>query len=156
MCDEWAKRDSRVKVIHKGNGGLSSARNTGLDVSTGKYISFIDSDDSILPYMYSDLISQLEDNQLDMISCLIQVVNGDKTLGENIALNIQDELFMLPKGSLDKIKTLSVVTSDRNEVWFLLPDNNEKYSTLFLVICLDFYLEILMNEILLSPVFSIQ
>lgn len=46
-CDEWEKKDSRVRVIHKKNGGLSSARNAGIDVAKGKYISFIDSDDYI-------------------------------------------------------------------------------------------------------------
>lgn len=54
MCDEWAKRDSRVKVIHKENGGLSSARNEGLDVATGKYIYFLDSDD----YIKTDLLEK--------------------------------------------------------------------------------------------------
>ena len=62
----------------------------------------------------------------------LQVVNGDKTLGENIALDIQDELFSIPSSQLDNIKVLSVVTSDRNEVWFLLPSDNQKYSTIMI------------------------
>ena len=62
----------------------------------------------------------------------LQVINGDKTLGENIALDIQDELFSIPSAQLDKIKALSVVTSDRNEVWFLLPSDNIKYSTIMI------------------------
>ena len=45
MCDQWASKDKRIKVIHKSNGGLSDARNAGLDVATGEYISFVDSDD---------------------------------------------------------------------------------------------------------------
>lgn len=45
MCDEWAKKDERIKVIHKVNGGVSSARNAGLHVATGEYIQFVDSDD---------------------------------------------------------------------------------------------------------------
>jgi len=47
MCDEWAKKDGRVKVIHKQNGGVSSARNEGIKKATGDYISFIDSDDYV-------------------------------------------------------------------------------------------------------------
>lgn len=47
MCDEWAEKDSRIKVIHKKNAGLGMARNTGIDNSNGQYICFIDSDDSI-------------------------------------------------------------------------------------------------------------
>lgn len=62
----------------------------------------------------------------------LQVINGDKTLGENIALNIQDELFGITNFNLDKIKAISVVTIDRNEVWFLLPTENEKYSIILI------------------------
>ena len=62
----------------------------------------------------------------------IQVVNGDKTLGENIAIDIQDELFTIPHSRLNNIQTLSVVTSDRNEVWFLLPDENPDYSIIMI------------------------
>ncbi|MDI1303790.1 MAG: glycosyltransferase, partial [bacterium] len=47
ICDQYAKKDSRIRVIHKINGGLSSARNSGIDIATGKYITFVDSDDSI-------------------------------------------------------------------------------------------------------------
>lgn len=49
ICDEWAKKDSRIRVIHKNNGGLSSARNAGLDIASGDYVTFIDSDDVIHP-----------------------------------------------------------------------------------------------------------
>lgn len=49
MCDLWQERDSRIRVIHKHNGGLSDARNTGLRAAKGKYISFIDSDDLVAP-----------------------------------------------------------------------------------------------------------
>lgn len=62
----------------------------------------------------------------------IQVINGDKTLGENIALDIQDELFSIPTEFVGEIKALSVVTSDRNEVWFLLPFGDENYSTIMI------------------------
>lgn len=62
----------------------------------------------------------------------LQVINGDKTLGENIALEIQDELFSIPASKLNNIKALSVVTSEKNEVWFLLPSNDENYSTIMI------------------------
>ena len=47
MCDAWAEKDSRIRVIHKENGGVASARNVGLDNAVGQYISFVDSDDWI-------------------------------------------------------------------------------------------------------------
>ena len=55
-CDEYACIDNRIKVIHKINGGVSSARNAGLDVATGAYVGFVDSDDRISPYMYEELL----------------------------------------------------------------------------------------------------
>lgn len=60
ICDKWAKNDGRIKVIHKENGGVSSARNAGLDKITGEYITFIDSDD----WIEQDYISTLLENAL--------------------------------------------------------------------------------------------
>ncbi len=56
ICNQYAKKDFRIKVIHKNNGGLSDARNTGLDHAKGEYIGFIDSDDYIEKNMYEQLI----------------------------------------------------------------------------------------------------
>lgn len=61
-----------------------------------------------------------------------QIINGDKTLGENIALEIQDELFSIPSTEVDKVKMLSVVTSEKNEIWLLLPNSDERYSTVMI------------------------
>ncbi len=55
ICDRWAERDSRIRVIHKENGGVSSARNAGIQVSTGDLIGFVDGDDWISEYMYEKL-----------------------------------------------------------------------------------------------------
>lgn len=68
ICDEYADKDDRIKVIHKENGGLSDARNTGINKARGKYISFIDSDDFIVENTYEVLISQAEINSLDIIT----------------------------------------------------------------------------------------
>ena len=61
ICDEWAKRDSRISVIHKSNGGLSDARNAGLDVARGQYITFVDSDDWLLSNTLAPLIETIGD-----------------------------------------------------------------------------------------------
>ena len=66
------------------------------------------------------------------VFCFRQIINGDKTLGDNIAIDIQEELCNLSLFDADKIKTLSVVTSDRNEVWFLLPNSNSNYSIILI------------------------
>ncbi|MBE7710869.1 MAG: hypothetical protein E7Z92_01880 [Cyanobacteria bacterium SIG31] len=62
----------------------------------------------------------------------LQVVNGDKTLGENIALDIQEELFSIPSSCVENIRALSVVTADRNEVWFLLPNLDAENSIIMI------------------------
>ena len=69
ICDEWADKDSRIRVIHKKNGGLSSARNAGLDTMTGTLVGFIDSDDYILPEMYEKLYNAMIENNADLSIC---------------------------------------------------------------------------------------
>ena len=71
MCDTWAERDARIKVIHKTNGGLSSARNAGLDICTGEYIAFVDSDDWIKPNMIARMLEVIERENADMCACNI-------------------------------------------------------------------------------------
>ena len=62
ICDKWAIKDQRIQVIHKKNGGLSDARNAGLDIAQGDYITFIDSDDFIDTQTYTPLINYLENH----------------------------------------------------------------------------------------------
>ena len=69
MCDEWAEKDSRIRVIHKENGGVSSARNAALDIATGDYIGFVDSDDWIEPEMYSSLIQKISESGKNRALC---------------------------------------------------------------------------------------
>ncbi|MBQ8418044.1 MAG: glycosyltransferase [Phascolarctobacterium sp.] len=67
ICDEYAQKDERVRVIHKENGGLSDARNAGIDVATGEVIGFIDSDDWVERYMYQEMLNYMEENNLDIV-----------------------------------------------------------------------------------------
>ncbi len=76
ICDEYAAKDPRIVVIHKQNGGLSSARNTGLDISQGDYIGFVDSDDWIEPEMYMYMYTYANDNSCDMMCCQCRRVNN--------------------------------------------------------------------------------
>jgi glycosyltransferase involved in cell wall biosynthesis len=74
ICDEYAKKDDRVRAIHKENGGLSSARNAGLDVAKGDYIGFIDSDDYINENMYERLLNELEAQKADLCICCFEYI----------------------------------------------------------------------------------
>lgn len=68
ICDEWAKQDARIKVIHKTNEGVSVARNTGLEASSGNYIIFVDADDWIDKDLLSTLNNDIQKNSGDLIS----------------------------------------------------------------------------------------
>ena len=67
ICDTLALKDSRVRVIHKENGGLSSARNVGLDMATGEYITFVDSDDWLEADGYEHLMELMERYQVKLV-----------------------------------------------------------------------------------------
>lgn len=69
ICDAYLQEDSRVKVIHKENGGLSSARNAGLNIAKGELISFVDSDDFIEPGMLETMYEALSSSHADMAVC---------------------------------------------------------------------------------------
>ncbi len=69
MCDAWAERDGRIRVIHKANGGLSDARNAGMAVVTGELIGFVDSDDWIRADMYQLLYKNMQETDSDIASC---------------------------------------------------------------------------------------
>lgn len=69
MCDQWVKRDQRIKVIHKKNGGLSDARNIGIDRASGKYLVFVDGDDYILPTMIEKLVEVIQKDKSDIAFC---------------------------------------------------------------------------------------
>ncbi len=79
ICDEYAAKDSRIRVVHKSNGGVSSARNAGLDIASGEYVAFIDSDD----YIDNDYLLSFTRYNADLI------VSGAKTISNNKTITIQ-------------------------------------------------------------------
>lgn len=82
ICDDYAARDARIRVVHQANGGLSAARNAGLDLATGEYICFVDSDDDINQDMVEKLIAPLEKDKEAIISlCGVQM---ETHMGEHV------------------------------------------------------------------------
>lgn len=95
MCDYWASRDERIKVIHKKNGGLSSARNAGFEASNGEYVSFVDSDDWLDENTFEELLKN-NDEQVDFVSFgLLEEFDTEthQELRADTVLYNQDEIF---------------------------------------------------------------
>ena len=80
ICDNWAEKDSRIRVIHKENGGLSDARNAGIEAATGDYIAFVDSDDWIKPQMFETMLTTITKEKADICACNILSCYPDRQI----------------------------------------------------------------------------
>ena len=95
ICDEYAARDSRVRVFHKENGGVSSARNLGLDNAVGEWIAWVDSDDYIAPNMYECLYETAKRDEADIVYCNFFIDYGDEKIRYRLAPSSKDKHSML-------------------------------------------------------------
>lgn len=92
ICDQYAKKDKRIRVIHKENGGLSDARNAGIEISLGDYLVFIDSDDFVQDNFIERLYNLLQETEADISQCAFQSVE-------------KQEQFVYEKEKTPKVKT---------------------------------------------------
>ena len=110
ICDEYAQKDSRIKVIHQENQGVSVARNNALSIANGDFVGFVDSDDYIHPQMFEKLLKTANETQADIVMCdTLTVYDNKKTkddtitqLSQNITLkkqNISPKLLLELAGS---------------------------------------------------------
>lgn len=76
ICDRWAAKDDRIRVIHKENGGAGKARNVALDLACGEFIGMVDSDDYIEPHMYTHLYGMMGEN-IDITECTGRATEGN-------------------------------------------------------------------------------
>ena len=105
ICDEYAQKDHRIEVIHKSNGGLSDARNKGLEIAKGEYIGFIDSDDYIESDMYEVLYNLLKQYNADVSICNFYTVSQGKIAIKNAENGIKE---------YNRIEILKEVLLDNN------------------------------------------
>lgn len=97
ICDEYAKLDNRVKVIHKENEGVSIARNTGINIAQGEYIGFIDSDDWIEYDMYEKLYKLAIENECDIVMCDTVTKYDDKPDEEDTIIRLPNDILLAKK-----------------------------------------------------------
>ncbi len=99
ICDEYANLDNRIKVIHKENGGLSEARNFGLDIMSGEYVTCIDSDDFVSPFFVENLfLALVKGNCTISGSWFVEYYDGDALPKQNKVAS--DEIQVLPRENL--------------------------------------------------------
>lgn len=118
ICDAWAERDSRIKVVHKQNGGLSDARNAGMAIATGEFMGFVDSDDWIAPDMYQHLYDLLETDGSDIAACGVEMVWEDGTPSR-----------MLTKAGCCVLNQEDAMRAIIEESWLKQPVWNKLYKT---------------------------
>jgi len=99
MCDEWASKDNRIRVIHKENGGLSDARNAALDIATGEYFTFVDSDDMIALNMIEIFIKVAEQEQSDVVMTK-QYLSFSK-IPPPVMTTLEETKTVLPENALE-------------------------------------------------------
>ncbi len=102
ICDEYARKDNRVVVIHKQNAGVSAARNTGIDKACGEYIMFVDSDDYIDAKMLEGMLSN---SSADIIFCGLQYVDTNKNI---IKKCVSKEFYNIDRATFTNEHFLSV------------------------------------------------
>lgn len=107
ICKRFAKLDSRLKIINKFNGGVSSARNVGLDYAKGDYVTFVDSDDSICERTYEKMIKYITGNK-EIICCGVKRVNENNQLIYNTDEGKQGEVFSPKEAMIECLKNGSI------------------------------------------------
>lgn len=114
ICDDYARRDKRIKVIHKKNGGVSEARNTGLDHAEGDYIVFIDPDDWVEPDMFQSTIDFCKNNKTDIVCFEVCEIRNRK---QRVHYRFDTDMIFEAKDALEKILIDVIDNSPCNKVY---------------------------------------
>ena len=135
ICDEYARKDKRIVVIHQKNMGVSAARNAGLDIAHGRYIGFVDSDDWIEPQMYEVMMDAIRENGADMAVCGVRYADEDgkftraDRLSEGVytRAGLLEDVFAMPNrlggGCCNKVFDASKIASVRFKVGMTIAED---------------------------------
>ena len=135
ICDEYARKDKRIVVIHQKNMGVSAARNAGLDIARGRYIGFVDSDDWIEPQMYEVMMDAIRENGADMAVCGVRYADEDgkftraDRLSEGVytRAGLLEDVFAMPNrlggGCCNKVFDASKIASVRFKVGMTIAED---------------------------------
>lgn len=117
ICDRYAKKDIRIQVIHKKNGGLVSARNAGLEAAAGEYVGFVDGDDYIDIGFYEVLLEDMLKNDVDFVHMGYRTENGNSSRAcgnfetEKYQLTENSRLYFVEEGIFGKSGTFQITPS---------------------------------------------
>ena len=118
ICDRYKEIDDRIKVVHKKNGGLSDARNAGLDVATGTYVIFIDSDDYVEKDLIEESYNYMVNNNLDLVSFNYRKVDEDGKVMEESVLEIDDNIYDIDNIGIEEYIIKNIYTYKHGiEAW---------------------------------------
>lgn len=128
ICDEYEKKDKRIKVIHKKNGGLSDARNAGLDIAKGKYIGFVDSDDIIHPEMYERMYNFINKYNVDIVQCKFKKFKSIEDINKLSNINNTNiEYYTSKEAIMDMIDNNKINVNTWNKLYKRELFENERF-----------------------------
>lgn len=119
LCDEYANKDDRIKVIHKQNGGLGYARNSGLEIATGEYVAFVDSDDFIDVQMYKSLYSMAKKEDADAVYSNCKLYrNGVAAVREDV----KEDTFFRTKDEVEQflLDYVAPLPEEKHDVKYMM------------------------------------
>lgn len=135
ICDNWARKDARIKVIHKTNGGASAARNCALDVARGDYIGFVDSDDYIAEDMYESLMQAMAECGIGIACCSPYIVSDEGVvirqgmIAPNSKMNVEQALRTVFRMQADTSFCCKLYRRDIfDDIRFPVGETNEEFS----------------------------